>query len=110
MQGLKFANVPDVLLRYRMSPDQVTFTRNREMYLTARKIRLEYAEHIINQILEKDTAYCDFLNLLIKLLNDNLVSINSFFILYFSFIRIIWKNYNKEKSRSLLLTNDICTT
>lgn len=76
--GFRFANIPEVLLLYRSSEKQVTSTKWKEMLFSVTKIKLEYAEQIIKQIVETHYCYNDFFDNLIELLNTKKISIEHF--------------------------------
>jgi hypothetical protein len=78
MNGLHFANIPEVLLKYRCSDTQVTNIRQKEMMNSGLRIRLEYAEMIIEKIVEKEKQYENFFNELINLLNNRIISVYTF--------------------------------
>ncbi|NDV60660.1 glycosyltransferase [Bacteroides sp. 519] len=74
LQGCCFANIPEVLLRYRVSRQQVTNNHKEEMIVSTHKIQLEYAEQIMEKLANEDEIYTAFLNSLIDLVNANKVS------------------------------------
>jgi len=74
LKGLKFANISEPLLRYRISPQQVTRTSPEDMYASSVKIRLEYSESVMDQMIKKDERYSDLLNSLTALFNNELIS------------------------------------
>jgi hypothetical protein len=78
MKEIRFANIPEVLLRYRVSPTQVTRNRWEEMSESVKKIQVEYTERIMEQIVEKNERYETVLNPLIELTNKGLISRDSF--------------------------------
>ncbi len=77
-QDFRFANLPDVLLKYRRSPSQVTQTKGEEMFNSTFKIQMEYAEKVLEKITEKDEGLVDFLNHLIEATNEKRISTQSF--------------------------------
>ena len=70
IKGLRFANIPEVLLKYRISNSQVTSVRRTEMLQSSQKIQMEYVELLMQQILEQDESFFDFFNSLIGLVNE----------------------------------------
>ncbi len=70
----RFVNIPEVLLKYRRSANQVTQTRQEEMFQSNFRIQMEYAEQIMEQLAERDDALVGFLNELIELVNENRIS------------------------------------
>jgi glycosyltransferase involved in cell wall biosynthesis len=74
MSGCRFANIPETLLRYRSSKNQVTGTRQKEMNRSGLKIRVEYAEYVTEQIAEKEKKFFDFFEQLIELLNEGAIT------------------------------------
>jgi glycosyltransferase involved in cell wall biosynthesis len=87
-KGAQFANIPQVLLRYRQSSNQVTKRQNREMSLSSLKIRLKYAEQIMKQIAEKEKGFLDFFDRLIVLFNKHLINFNQM-------LNIVYQIYDK---------------
>ncbi len=77
VQGFRFANIPKVLLRFRRSMDQTTVLKRREMQTSSHKIRLEYMERMMEIIIEKDEKYMGFMNHLVELVNNGLVSVDN---------------------------------
>lgn len=73
LRGFKFANIPEPLLHYRISPQQVTRVSQNEMLVSTIKIGLEYAEAVIEQMIEKEEMYGDLFNSLIESLNNDLI-------------------------------------
>jgi len=69
----QFANIPEPLIRYRISTQQVTRIAEKDMLVSSAKIALEYAEGAIEQIIEKEERYSDFFNSLIELFNNELI-------------------------------------
>ena len=74
IQGFKFNNIPEPLLYYRISPQQVTQVLQEERIVSTIKIGLEYAEAVMKQIIEKEEHYSNFFNSLIDLFNIDLIT------------------------------------
>ena len=72
--GLRFATIPEVLLRYRRSLTQVTERNFDDMFESSLRIRMEYAQLVIEQIVEKENRYFDFFEQLIDLSNEGLIN------------------------------------
>ena len=70
IKGLRFANIPEVLLKYRVSESQVTSVRRKEMLQSSHKIQMEYVELVMQQIIQQDESYFDIFNSLIVLSNE----------------------------------------
>jgi len=73
LKDFQFANIPEALIRYRISPQQVTRIAEKEMLVSSAKIALEYAEGVVEKIIEKEERYSDFFNSLIELFNNELL-------------------------------------
>ena len=84
VQGKRFANIPDVLLRYRTSPKQVSSIHKRTMYMSSLKVQTEYADNIMESILNKDNFYFDFFDQSINLCNNKRISVTSFLHIIYS--------------------------
>jgi len=86
MEGLRFANIPEILLKYRCSENQVTNIRQKEMISSSQKIRLEYAEVIIEMLVEGKKQYESFFNELIDLYNNQFISVSTFLRTIYNFL------------------------
>ena len=73
MAGLKFAVIPEILLKYRTSEGQVTVKYADEMMKTSHFIRVEYAEFIINSITNEVDIYTKLLDNLVELVNNETI-------------------------------------
>lgn len=74
LKGFRFVNIPEPLIRYRISSQQATGTSPEDMYASSVKIRLEYVEAIMEQMVEKDERYGDLFHSLIELLNNKVIN------------------------------------
>ncbi len=75
LKGYCFANIPEVLLFYRSSQNQVTIKCKEEMYKSTEKIQEEYTLHIISTLNEKNKKYVEVLNALHKLYDQNILNL-----------------------------------
>ncbi len=76
INGYRFANIPDVLLKYRRSDTQVTSVHFFKMTYISNIIQKKYFEKVAEKIIETDIDQC-FYNLFdnaIKLVNKDLLS------------------------------------
>jgi hypothetical protein len=78
MCALKFANIPEVLLKYRTWEKQVTVLHTDTMSKSASKIKAEYAEWIIAQIIAREEQMEVFFDELIRLLNEGIIPSGTF--------------------------------
>jgi glycosyltransferase involved in cell wall biosynthesis len=76
MEGFRFANIPQVLLLFRSSENQVSNIKGVEMTGTSRKIQAEYAEWVMAKIVEKEERFFDFFEQIIMLSNEKKIDIN----------------------------------
>jgi glycosyltransferase involved in cell wall biosynthesis len=74
LKGLHFANIPEVLLKYRQSEGQVTQSRWTEMMNSTKKIQVEYIEQVMEKMMERNDMYETILNPLIDLTNEGLIT------------------------------------
>jgi glycosyltransferase involved in cell wall biosynthesis len=74
-KGFRFANIPQVLLLFRSSENQVSNTKGVEMKGTSRKIQAEYAEWVMVKIVEKEEKFFDFFEQIIMLSNEKKIDI-----------------------------------
>jgi hypothetical protein len=93
LRGFKFANIPEPLLRYRISSQQVTQVLQKERLVSTVKIGLEYAEALIEQIIEREERYGDLFNSLIALYNNDLITPDVFL----QTVYPIYRNYLQSK-------------
>lgn len=72
--GFVFANLPEVLVKYRCSNSQVTVIKQKEISACTFKIQNEYIEYVMESIVKKDNEYYDLLENLIELFNKDKLS------------------------------------
>lgn len=72
--GFVFANIPEVLVKYRYSNSQVTAIKQKEIFACTFKIQNEYIEYVMESIVKKDNEYYDILENLIELFNNDKLS------------------------------------
>lgn len=96
LAGARFANLPEVLVLYRSSPNQVTNKHRDKMSHSSYKIRLEYAEGLMNMLNEKDERYWGILEQTVQLLELDLIDFESFskivYQLYTSHLKVFVNN------------------
>lgn len=96
LAGARFANISEVLLRYRSSSNQITTKYRDKMSHSSYKIRLEYAEGLINKMSEEDERYWGLLDQAVKLLELDLLDFESFsqiiYHLYTSRLKVLVDN------------------
>lgn len=78
LAGARFTNIPEVLLRYRSSSVQVTNKYRDMMSHSSYKIRLEYAEGIMNLMNEEDKRYLGLFEESVQLLELDVIDFESF--------------------------------
>ncbi|MDR1503601.1 MAG: glycosyltransferase [Prevotella sp.] len=76
LENCIFANIPEVLLKYRLSKNLVTGNHWEEERLSAFKIKMEYAEQIIEKVTESNEKLTELFNPLIDLVNKKHVKTN----------------------------------
>lgn len=74
MKGYQFANIPQILLSYRLSEAQVTQLKQKEMAERTYLIQHEYMEYAIEQLTAKKEVYYEVLNNSIELFNNDSLS------------------------------------
>lgn len=74
VKGLKFSNIPDILLKYRFSETQNTSKYSTRMSQTTNLIQAQYLEFIINKIVHTDSDYYNFLGHAVNLLEQQKLS------------------------------------
>jgi glycosyltransferase involved in cell wall biosynthesis len=93
MKGYKFANIPEVLLKYRSSETQVTSVNFQKMMSISRNIQKQYIEQVAEIIIEKDTDYYPIFSNAIELISCNKISFNTLKLLTFD----IFQKYLKQQ-------------
>lgn len=88
--GKSISNVPEVLLKYRHSSNQVVKRHLLEMNLVTRKVQKEYFEYLINNITSSHPECYKLCEELVKLTNDNSLSFESLL----SIVSILSTNYD----------------
>lgn len=74
MKGCYFANIPEVLLKYRVSDKQVTTLYNEEMSRSSVKIQHQYLEWVMQYIVEQRDEMESIFNTLIDAVNNEIVN------------------------------------
>ncbi len=78
LAGARFENIPEVLLQYRSSSDQVTNKYKDKMSHSSYKIRMEYAEVLMNRICEEEERYLGIFEQAVHLLDLDILDFESF--------------------------------
>ena len=73
----KFANIPEVLLKYRCSDKQVTSIHKVKMMKVSHCIQIQYVQKVAEKLIEYDVDYYKFLNEAIEFVNNNKLHFNS---------------------------------
>ena len=74
-KGYRFANIPKILLRYRLSPHQVTSKKTKEMTERTNKIQNEYLKYVMESIINKKPSFYAILNEAMELVNSHDLSL-----------------------------------
>jgi glycosyltransferase involved in cell wall biosynthesis len=77
IKGYRFANIPEVLLKYRISDKQVTHLLKTEMLTSSKKIQHEYLEWVMEYVTEKKNEMEPVFNTLIDAVNNEILSIRN---------------------------------
>lgn len=72
----RFANIPQVLLAYRLHDSQVTSKHHHTMLESKTAIQFEYVQFLMSKISENDHDYLDLMNQLILTANKGLLKLN----------------------------------
>lgn len=79
IKGFKFANIPEILLLYRMSDIQITSRHAKEMEEITRKIHAEFVEYIRNQVYSNaDESYKIYFNISLDMYTKKIIKKNTF--------------------------------
>lgn len=107
LQGLRFANIPEVLFEYRQLSNKVTATNYNEMIVVTQEIQFEYLEEVIEIMASKNKLYKEALNPLIELTNNSFINGDTLqeivFKLYYGFV--LANKELKDRHRLLLKLN-----
>ena len=76
VEGYKFANIPEILLKYRLSENQSTNVRRKEMLQSSQQIRLEYAKQMMKKISDKNYQLESLFKNLNDLVNEGKIELN----------------------------------
>ena len=87
MSGLKLANIPEILLNYFCGENQVTNRHYDKMMNVTGRIRIKYAEYVINLLAGIDDDSYIFMEKLNTLLDNDRISTKSFFYILSSFYK-----------------------
>lgn len=77
MNGLQFANIPEILLKYRISENQNTSKFSETILRASTHIQIEYLEYVMEKIVEHDESLYYFINSSIELLNQGKIKIHN---------------------------------
>ena len=95
MKGHKIANIPEVLIRYRCSENQISFMHQLDVAKCAYKIRLEYLNYVTNIIANNQPEFINILNQTISLYNQKKIDFNNLS----SKIKPLYESFLKEKMK-----------
>jgi len=76
--GLNFVTIHKVLLKYRITKEQIDSSCNKEVMQSTNKIKLEYAQFVAESIVEKEDVYANLLDNLIVLTNNKRIDVSLF--------------------------------
>lgn len=102
-QGLKFTNLPEVLLLYRTSPKQVTVQNWQKMIGSASRIKLEFSEKIIDHVLMNRPTLLNKYNSLVEQTNNGYLTKGQFILeiqkMYIEYL------LNKKEEEDMLISS-----
>lgn len=73
----KFANIPEIIVKYRMSEGQNTNRFATHMYNSSQRTRAEYLEYVSEKLVENDESLFEIINGAIDLTNRNILSFDT---------------------------------
>ena len=92
MEGRRFANISEVLLKYRCSATQASIVHQREVSRKAQVIREEYGKFIFEEIIRRAPEYESSLRESIRLFRENKIDTGSLqSLLYYTFRHVLNK-------------------
>jgi glycosyltransferase involved in cell wall biosynthesis len=95
MAGLRFANIPEVLVKYRKSETQNTTKFASRMYDSSIRTQSEYLEYVSEKLVENDEKLFGFIDRIIDLFNEDVLMFNTLK----QVMHDIYKNQLKEIRR-----------
>lgn len=104
MGNCRFYNIPQILLRYRISVSQVTHKYSHEMSHSALLIKAEYAEFIMEELGVENEYMFNILDNLISLFNEGFIHVH----IMYELIYKLYVNHLTVKDQSLggVMLND----
>lgn len=96
--GLKFANIPEALLQYRLSQKQTSCKHSKRQIKTTLLIQQQYTEYVSNLIVQEEPNLYEYFNNSILLLNKGEIIFNRFKSVVFElYANILSKNQFPNK-------------
>lgn len=89
LDGLRFANIPSVLLKYRIHKSQATQKFNKEMECNSLRVRLDYTKSIMEKLATDNPKIEKLFDELIDLYNDGTIDLNSLTVI----VRVLWGRF-----------------
>lgn len=101
--GLKFANIPEVLLLYRVSETQISFKHNKKQANTTFIIQQQYMEYVATLIVQEEQGLYEYVDSSITFLNEGRITLSSFK----SVIYDLYANLQRKKQPIVPQTSSI---
>ena len=73
IKGYRFANIPEVLLRYRSSEKQATYVKYHEMTKSSSNIQREFVEEVAEMLIDKKPEFFPILESAFDLQNEDVI-------------------------------------
>lgn len=76
IENFQFANIPEVLIKYRISEKQNTSRFSSQMYKNKNRTSLRYMEYLLIKIMEKNEKQSDYIDTIMNMYKDKYLSYN----------------------------------
>lgn len=93
LDGLRFANIPSVLLKYRIHKSQATQKFNKEMESNSLRVRLDYTQSVMEKLANDNPKTEKLFDELIDLHNDGVIDLHSLTVM----VRILWGRFSETQ-------------
>lgn len=95
--GLKFANIPEVLLQYRISQGQTSYRHSKRQINNTFLIQRQYIKYVSNQIVQEEPDLYEYFDNSIQLLNKGRLTFNCFKTIVFElYASLLLKNQTQN--------------
>lgn len=91
MEGYRFANVPEIVVKHRISEQAVTVAFAEQSSQTTDKVKKQYLKYAIEQIISKDESFSGIINEIMTLSGQRLLAMQDILLLVYVLYKKILK-------------------